>query len=127
MAETIAVLGVVSGTTSLAAILANMASNLWNAAEAIKIINEETKFVKSEVTDLVPVSSQSLNHLAKTWKVLKTFLTPRRMQVSRWPMPLGLIQQTYNPSSTILRQYTMSLTNISILKGLPNTWISSRP
>lgn len=55
MAEAIAVLEVVSGTTSLAAILANMASKLWNAAEAIKIINEETKFVKSEVTDLVPV------------------------------------------------------------------------
>lgn len=66
MAEAIAVLGVVSGTASLAAILANMASNLWNAAEAIRIINVETKFVKSEVTDLVPVSSQSLNHdLAK--------------------------------------------------------------
>ena len=65
--------GVISGTASLAAILANMASNLWNAAEAIKIINEETKFVKSEVTDLVPVSSQSLNHgFAKIWKVLKT-------------------------------------------------------
>lgn len=62
MAEEIAVLGVISGTTSLAAILANMASNLWNAAEAIKIINEETKFVKSEVTALVPVSSQFLNH-----------------------------------------------------------------
>lgn len=62
MAGEIAVLGVISGTASLAAILANMASNLWNAAEAIKIINEETKFVKSEVTDLVPVSSQSLNH-----------------------------------------------------------------
>lgn len=73
MAEEIAVLGVISGNASLAAILANMASNLWNAAEAIKIINEETKFVKSEVTDLVPVSYQSLNHgFAKIWKVLKT-------------------------------------------------------
>ena len=73
MTEEIAVLGVISGTASLAAILVNMASNLWNAAEAIKIINEETKFVKSEVTDLVPVSSQSLNHgFAKIWKVLKT-------------------------------------------------------
>jgi len=72
MAEAIAVLGVVSGTTSLAAFLADMAANLWNAAEAIEIINEETKFVKLEVTDLVPVGSQSLNHdLAKIWKVLK--------------------------------------------------------
>ena len=73
MAGEIAVLGVISGTASLAAILTNMALNLWNAAEAIKIINEETKFVKSEVTDLVPVSYQSLNHgFAKIWKVLKT-------------------------------------------------------
>lgn len=91
MAEEIAVLGVISGTASLAAILANMASNLWNAAEAIKIINEETKFVKSEVTDLVPVSSQSLNHdslkIGRSLKLLKrlliVFLIPRRMQVSR--------------------------------------------
>lgn len=135
MTEAIAVLGVVSGTASLAAILANMASNLWNAAEAIKIINVETKFVKSEVTDLVPVSSQSLNHdFTKIWKVLRMVGTV----ISRLPdtsedASVSMTNALWIDSADIqffldnLEAIHKGLGNLSILKRPLNIGISSRP